>query len=190
MKVWLLLFAFLVAISCASQLGDNPFKKRARKYEDQVDANKVIRLIEADNNPSENEYIEKSSIELFQVDLKKSSSEAYINAIRTKNFNVMENLLTSYHGGLRFIKSTTVKNWNDVLFDAATRGHEEAVRLLLERDENGQYIHKDINPSAINNYAIRYAAFNGHEGIVKLLLESTSFQSFTVVLLMKRNPSL
>ena len=102
MKVWVSLFALLVAISCASQLGDNPFKKRARKYEDQVGANKVIRLIEADNNPSENEYIEKSSIELFQVDLKKSSSEAYINAIRTKNFSFMQNLLMLHLGLLHY----------------------------------------------------------------------------------------
>ena len=91
----------------------------------------------------------------------------------------MENLLMNYNGGLRFIKSTTVKNWNDVLSDAAARGHEGAVRLLLERDKDGNYIHKDINPGADDNGPIRMAAYKGHEGIVKLLLERDENEQYT-----------
>ena len=44
------------------------------------------------------------------------------------------------------------------------------MELLLEVDGKGGYVHKGINPGAINDFAIRIAAVNGHERVVKLLL--------------------
>ena len=137
----------------------------------QLDANKAILLSKADNNPSENENVEKLAIKFGGIDLKENFDTAYIKAIRTKDFSFIEDLLMNYNGGLRFIKSTTVKDWNDVLSDAASQGHEGVLRLLLERDENGQYVHKDINPGAYYNVAILLAANQGHEGVLRFLLE-------------------
>ena len=134
MKVWLSLFALLVAISCASQFGGDFSKKRARKYEDRVGANKAIRLIEADNNPSKNEYIEKLGTELVQFDLKKNSSEAYnryerimkkVSLERDENRNYIHNYINPG------------ANDNEAIRDAAVRGHDGVLRLLLEKDKYG-----------------------------------------------------
>ena len=170
MKVWLLLFVFLVAISCASI--DSSFKKkRARKDvdEDQVGANKMIRLIETDNNPSENEDVEKLGIKFGGINSKENINAACIKAIITGKYGLMERLLMSYHGGYHLNKMNLVHDWNKVLVDAVAHGYEGVVKLLLERDENGQYIHKNINTGANNNEAIREATARGHEGIMKLL---------------------
>ena len=117
MQFSLLLFALLVAISCASK--DSSFKKKSVRGNvemdgDQVSANNAILLSKVDDSSPE-ENVEKLAIKFGEIDLKENFDAAYMEIIRTKNFNVMENLLMNYNDGLRFIKSTTVKDWNDVL---------------------------------------------------------------------------
>jgi len=54
---------------------------------------------------------------------------------------------------------------NTPLAWAAGSGHEEVVKMLLERD--------DVNPSKAGRYGqtpLWCAAQNGHEGVVKMLL--------------------
>ena len=54
---------------------------------------------------------------------------------------------------------------------ASRRGHLEIVKLLLADAPSGRgALRQRIDPSADDNYAIRYASSNGHLEIVKLLL--------------------
>ena len=77
--------------------------------------------------------------------------EVVLSVLETKEWSVNANDCTG----------TTALSW------AAQRGHEEVVKMLLERE--------DINPDQPDidggRTALSWAAENGHEGIVKMLLE-------------------
>jgi len=66
----------------------------------------------------------------------------------------------------RYVNPNSLSNWGRTpLSWAAGKGHEEIVKLLLDR--------KDINPNSLSNWGrapLSLAAANGHMGTVKLLL--------------------